>query len=272
MGICLQGNEVLSLIPSQGVPVCLENPLELLPDQNDCHIFYQCDINPQPMSCGDMMFNSMTQVCDWPSRVLQLRPECRNVEQLRFHSKKMKRLPTYGQRTLRMLRLFGDGDPFSQKRLRAPQDVGLGRRKNFGNREFNRKKSRKDGVKHYKEKVMNRKDHEKEAQYDDSDANLTGYDQYEDLVNNDVYNEEQIYIIPREKTIIKVQGPSLPADTFRLEPELQNPGPKYVYEQYYPEQLPHDQPHHTLTQSSPQHLQQASKIQQIVQPRPAPIL
>lgn len=35
-----------------------------------------------------------------------------------------------------MLNFFGDGDRFSQKRLRAPQDVGLGRRKNFGNREY----------------------------------------------------------------------------------------------------------------------------------------
>ena len=35
-----------------------------------------------------------------------------------------------------MLDLFGDGDPYSQKRLRAPQDVGLGRRKNFGNRQY----------------------------------------------------------------------------------------------------------------------------------------
>ena len=34
-------------------------------------------------------------------------------------------------RTLRMIRNFGDGDQFSQKRLRAPQDVGLGRRKKF---------------------------------------------------------------------------------------------------------------------------------------------
>ena len=35
-----------------------------------------------------------------------------------------------------MLNLFGDGDRFSQKRLRAPQDVGRGRRRNFGNREY----------------------------------------------------------------------------------------------------------------------------------------
>ena len=57
---------------------------------------------------------------------------------------------TARQRSLRMLRHLGTGDPHSQAilpsllscllmrcwqaRLRAPQDVGLGRRKNFGNR------------------------------------------------------------------------------------------------------------------------------------------
>jgi hypothetical protein len=35
-----------------------------------------------------------------------------------------------------MLNFFGDGNQFSQKRLRAPQDVGLGRQKNFGNRDY----------------------------------------------------------------------------------------------------------------------------------------
>jgi len=77
------------------------------------------------------MFNSYRQVCDWPSTVLQLRPECRQEEKLRFTNQDY---PYH--RTLRMLRYFGDGDQFSQKRLRAPQDVGLGREKNFGNREY----------------------------------------------------------------------------------------------------------------------------------------
>merc|ERR1712050_350141 len=119
----------LSLVPTTMIPTCLTSPLSLLADPEDCHIFYQCDLNPQPMSCGNMMFNSYRQVCDWPSTVLQVRPECREVEQLKLSSH-----PQYRQRTLRMLRLFGDGDKFSQERLRAPQDVGLGRRKEFGNR------------------------------------------------------------------------------------------------------------------------------------------
>merc|ERR1719402_1679576 len=129
----LGGSSVLSLVPTRMFPTCLTSPLDLVPDPEDCHIFYQCDLNPQPMSCGDMMFNSYRQVCDWPSTVVQVRPECRELEQLRFSTQDY--FP-HRQRTLRMLRLFGDGDKFSQKRLRAPQDVGLGRRKDFGNREY----------------------------------------------------------------------------------------------------------------------------------------
>ena len=52
----------LSLVPITGFPSCLTNPLYLVPDLEDCHIFYQCDLNPHPMSCGDMMFNSHRQV------------------------------------------------------------------------------------------------------------------------------------------------------------------------------------------------------------------
>ena len=37
-----------------------------------------------------------------------------------------------------MIRNFGDGDQFSQKRLRAPQDVGLGRRKKFNSNNNNK--------------------------------------------------------------------------------------------------------------------------------------
>jgi len=121
----------LSLVPTSLIPTCMNNPLDLVPDPDDCHIFYQCDLNPQPMSCGNLMFNSFRQVCDWPSTVLQLRSECRQEEKLRFSSQEY---PYH--RTLRMLRFFGDGNQFSQKRLRAPQDVGLGRVKNFGNRHY----------------------------------------------------------------------------------------------------------------------------------------
>merc|ERR1711892_997153 len=129
--LVMQGHAALSLMLTRMFPNCLTNPLDLTPDPEDCHVFYQCDLNPQPMSCGDLMFNSLRQVCDWPSTVLQLRPECRQVEQFRFSGQGVP-----FRRTLRMLNFFGDGDRFLQKCLRAPQDVGLGRRKNFGNREY----------------------------------------------------------------------------------------------------------------------------------------
>jgi len=163
----LGGCSALSLVPTRVFPTCLTSPLDLVPDPDDCHIFYQCDLNPQPMSCGNMMFNSYRQVCDWPSTVVQVRSECRELEQLRFSPQDH---PPYRQRTLRMLRLFGDGDKFSQKRLRAPQDVGLGRRKEFGNREY------------FREEQLNRIE-------PDNDDNYYDY-QYQDI-DSDEYAEER---------------------------------------------------------------------------------
>ena len=52
---------VLSLLPSLQ-SACVSRPLELVGDLDNCHIFYQCDINPQPRSCGDMLFNTLSQV------------------------------------------------------------------------------------------------------------------------------------------------------------------------------------------------------------------
>ena len=66
-----------------------------------------------------------------------------------------------------MLRYFGDGDQFSQKRLRAPQDVGLGREKNFGNRDYNLQNLNNhiDVVEHENgnEKTMNMKEIKEDA-------------------------------------------------------------------------------------------------------------
>ena len=64
------------LVPPTLYPGCLTNPLvmsgeprhvsrvscNLSGDPDNCHIFYQCEINPAPMSCGDMMFNTEKQV------------------------------------------------------------------------------------------------------------------------------------------------------------------------------------------------------------------
>lgn len=52
------------------------------PHPKDCHNFYHCSdgmLGPELIekSCGkDMMFNPESQVCDWPSTVISLRPEC----------------------------------------------------------------------------------------------------------------------------------------------------------------------------------------------------
>jgi len=115
--IALQGlGGVLSLLPSLH-SACLSHPLELVGDLDNCHIFYQCDLNPQPRSCGDMLFNTLSQVCDWPGKVMQIRPECREETKLGLAHR-----PFYRQRTLRMMRNYGEGDRNSARRHRAPQD------------------------------------------------------------------------------------------------------------------------------------------------------
>ena len=43
-------------------PRCLSQPDVMTPDPDNCHIFYQCDVNPVALSCGDMMFNTEKQV------------------------------------------------------------------------------------------------------------------------------------------------------------------------------------------------------------------
>jgi len=102
------------LSPPQPPERLCQPPLELVGDLDNCHIFYQCDINPQPRSCGDMLFNTLSQVCDWPAKVMQIRPECREETKLGLEHR-----PFYRQR---MMRNFGQGDPHSARRHRAPQD------------------------------------------------------------------------------------------------------------------------------------------------------
>ena len=51
-------------------------------DAQDCHVFYQCDqgVNGSKWhkkTCGiNMMYNPLTQVCDWPYNVFEIRKEC----------------------------------------------------------------------------------------------------------------------------------------------------------------------------------------------------
>jgi len=116
------GRRMLRLLAVQGLLLtsCLACPPgsgELVGDLDNCHIFYQCDFNPQPRSCGDMMFNTINQVCDWPNKVMQIRPECRDETKLGLIL-----FPFYRQRTLRMIQLYGNGDRNSARRYRAPQE------------------------------------------------------------------------------------------------------------------------------------------------------
>jgi len=101
------------LVPTSLYPGCLNNPRIMTGDPDNCHIFYQCEINPAPMSCGDMMFNTDTQVCDWPHRVIQIRQECRRIEQVVLHNS-LETMP-FLQRTVRMLSHYdspaSSGDP-----------------------------------------------------------------------------------------------------------------------------------------------------------------
>jgi len=100
-------------IPAPSYPKCLASAGKIIGDPDNCHLYYHCEISPSPMSCGgDMMFNTKTQTCDWPYRVVQFRPECRKLEQFRFRSD--RRFPF--QRTLRMLSFYeGPTVPFEQK-------------------------------------------------------------------------------------------------------------------------------------------------------------
>ena len=83
-----------ALVGEPGHP-CMSQPLGLVGDPDNCHLFYQCDqiTGSQARSCGDMMFNTITMVCDWPSRVMQIRNECRDQGKLG-----LDKYPFYKQR------------------------------------------------------------------------------------------------------------------------------------------------------------------------------
>jgi len=103
----------LLLLAGAGHGLVPTYPRVMTGDLENCHIFYQSDTpNPAPMSCGEMMFNTETQVCDWPHIVIQKRPECRNIEQVVFQNSLES---PFLQRTVRMLSLYespvSSGDP-----------------------------------------------------------------------------------------------------------------------------------------------------------------
>jgi len=57
---------------------CRRPVLAYFPDPDDCRNFYHCSewTGLQKKSCGNLYFNPETGVCDWPSIVRILRPEC----------------------------------------------------------------------------------------------------------------------------------------------------------------------------------------------------
>ena len=61
---------------------CRRPVLAYFPDPDDCRNFYHCSdwTGLQKKSCGNLFFNPQTGVCDWPSTVSRLRPECANVD------------------------------------------------------------------------------------------------------------------------------------------------------------------------------------------------
>merc|ERR1712106_489555 len=55
---------------------CSPNSLHM--SDTDCHVFYHCSMYGRPItkSCGQLMFNDLDKVCDWPANVMKYRPEC----------------------------------------------------------------------------------------------------------------------------------------------------------------------------------------------------
>merc|ERR1712008_543727 len=67
---------------------CREPHGSYFPDPEDCRHFYHCSdwSGLQKKSCGShLYFNSQTGVCDWPSVVRRVRPECPDPEALDVH-------------------------------------------------------------------------------------------------------------------------------------------------------------------------------------------
>merc|ERR1711892_2909 len=295
----LHAPTAFALVPTRLFPTCLTSPLDLVADPEDCHIFYQCDLNPQPMTCGDMMFNSFRQICDWPTTVLQVRPECRQEEQLRFTTHEH---PQYRQRTLRMLSLFGDGDRFSQKRLRAPQDIGLGRKKLVGNREYfgEDAENRVEPVEYeymddveeevsdnyekeiyhdYQEEVVNDYEEEVRDDYEYETKNVDSEnEESENVEDSSIINFEQVLEEITKQLSLKVQSSiSQFQDTADTQDDqyheaqadsepadtirLQPQTPTYLYEKVYPSQVPAPRPVQIFQQSIPNTPAQTIRIQ-----------
>ena len=73
---------------SNGLIDCRVPTVSYFPDPDDCRHFYHCSdwSGLQKKSCGPALyFNSQTGVCDWPSVVQRIRPECSDLSTLNTH-------------------------------------------------------------------------------------------------------------------------------------------------------------------------------------------
>eukprot|EP00096_Caligus_rogercresseyi_P001693 TRINITY_DN1281_c0_g1_i1.p1 TRINITY_DN1281_c0_g1~~TRINITY_DN1281_c0_g1_i1.p1 ORF type:complete len:143 (+),score=20.27 TRINITY_DN1281_c0_g1_i1:83-511(+) len=66
--------------------------------RRDCHSFYDCRTQ-HVLTCGYLMFNPLLGVCDWPGRVLRIRPECStsNASSAPYTAPKARRLKNCAQ-------------------------------------------------------------------------------------------------------------------------------------------------------------------------------
>ena len=75
-------------VPGGTLIDCREPHGSYFPDPQDCRHFYHCSdwSGLQKKSCGShLYFNAQTGVCDWPSVVRRMRPECPEPEELDVH-------------------------------------------------------------------------------------------------------------------------------------------------------------------------------------------
>ena len=75
-------------VPGGTLIDCREPHGSYFPDPEDCRHFYHCSdwSGLQKKSCGShLYFNSQTGVCDWPSVVRRVRPECPDPNALDVH-------------------------------------------------------------------------------------------------------------------------------------------------------------------------------------------
>jgi len=106
-----------------GDTVCQGAQTSLVADPTDCRVFYHCEESlVMPQSCGELMFNPRRQTCDWPRKVMQIRPECRNPSSFIF---RLGPKSWDSRRTQRMLPWLGTSSPARLHQARPQVVLGL---------------------------------------------------------------------------------------------------------------------------------------------------